>query len=49
MEHPMTAIDVPPGGCPACRQPDQELHWQTILRFSHLDEQQQRWFAAQAG
>jgi hypothetical protein len=44
VEHPLTAIDVPPGGGPACRQPDehpdQELHRQMTLRFSRLDEQQ---------
>ncbi|MGH2460140.1 MAG: hypothetical protein ACRDIY_14890 [Chloroflexota bacterium] len=49
-EHPMTVIDVPPCGCPACQQPDdhpdRELHRQMILVFSRLDEQQRRWFAA---
>ena len=46
----MSAIDVPPCGCPACQQPgdhpDRELHRQMILLVSRLDEQQRRWFAA---
>ena len=46
----MTAPDIPPCGCPACREPDahpdRELHRQMILVFRRLDEQQRRWFAA---
>lgn len=46
----MTTSEMPPCGCPACRQPgahpDRDLHRQVILVFSRLDEQQRRWFAA---
>jgi len=39
-EHPLTAIDVPPGGGPAGRPPDEhpnrELHRPMIVRFSRL-------------
>ena len=46
----MATPEIRPCGCPACQQPDdhpdRELHWQMILVFSRLDEQQRRWFAA---
>jgi len=45
----MTTTDIPPCGCPACKQPDdhpnRESHRQIILVCSRLDEQQRRWFA----